>query len=175
MLKNEDKLLREFFYKPMSHFGVRELSRQTKLDTKTVMKYLRDFTERKILLRKCKKGSFPHFEANRISRTYLFNKSHLLVKKIIESGLVEFIEEKLQPKTIVLFGSVPRGVYHEESDIDLFIQTSYKTLDLSKFEKILGHKVQLFFETNLNNLSKGLLENIYNGEVLSGRLGVVGK
>lgn len=172
---NEDKLLKEFFYKPMSRFGVRELSRTTRLDTKTVMKYLRDFTDRKILIRRYKKGSFPYFEANRMSHTYLFNKSHLLVKKIIESNLVNFIETKLQPKAIVLFGSVPRGVYHRESDIDLFVQTPYKRLDLSKFEKNLGHKIQLFFETNLNSLSKGLLENIYNGEVLSGRLEVVRK
>ena len=175
MFANEDKLLREFFYKPMSHFGVRELSRTTRLDTKTVMKYLRDFTERKILLKQCKKWSFPYFEANRLSHTYLFNKSHLLVKRIIESGLVDFLENKLQPTSIVLFGSVPRGVYHAESDIDLFIQTSYVRLDLSKFEKFLGHKIQILFEENLNSLSKGLLENIYNGEVLSGRLEVVKK
>ena len=39
-------------------------------------------------------------------------------------------------------------------------------------DKKIGYKVKLFFEKDLNKLSEGLLENIYNGLTLSGKLEV---
>jgi len=170
---NEEKVLSLFFYRPMSQFGVRELSRETNLDTKTVMKYLNEFVNRKIVIKQHKKGSFPYFEANRLSLTYRFTKGHILLTKIVESGLIQFIEEKCKPKVIVLFGSVAKGTYHEKSDIDLFVQAEDKRIDLSNFERKLGHEISLFFEADFKNLTRGLLANIYNGEVLSGRLEVL--
>ena len=170
MLRYEDKLLSLFYYQPMTHFGVRDLSRQAGLDSKTVMVYLKELVRRKLILRRQKKGSFPYFEANRLSFLYHFEKSHVLIKRILESELVVFLEDQFSPKTIVLFGSVRKGTYHKESDIDIFIQAPYKQLDLSLFKKVLGHSVRLLCEKNIKNLSSGLLENIYNGEVLSGKL-----
>ena len=73
----------------------------------------------------------------------------------------------------MLFGSVQKGTYHQESDVDIFVQTKYKNIDIYSFNKKLGHPIQLFFEENLSALSAGLLENIYNGLVLSGKLEVV--
>ncbi len=174
-MTSEQNLLQPFFFKPMAKFGVRELSRITKADTKTVMKYLQDFTKRKIIVKTTEKGKFPHYEANRLSSIYRYEKSELMVRKIITSGLIEFIEKKIQPKAIVLFGSVQKGTYHQESDVDLFVQTDYQQLDLSKFNRRISQKVQLFFEKDLRKLSKGLLENIYNGLVLSGKLEVITK
>ena len=168
-----EPLLKQFFYKPMSRFGVRGLARETKLDTKTVMKYLKELSDRKIIIKLLSKNSFPYYEANRLSLSYRFEKSHVLIKKIIESGLIEFIENKINPKAIVLFGSAAKGTYHEKSDVDIFVQAKYKKLELSKFKYLVRHKISLFFEDDAKNLSKGLLENIYNGEVLSGKLEVV--
>lgn len=167
----ENKLLWLFFNKPMYKFHVRELGRITKLDTKTVMKYLKNFIKRKLVLRKKDKG-FPYYEANRLSRLYRYEKSQTAVKKIFWSGLLEFLEMKLKPKVIVLFGSISKGTYHKKSDIDIFVQAKEKRLDLNKFEKKIGYDIKLFFEKNLNNLSKGLLNNIIQGQILSGNLDV---
>lgn len=168
-----NKIARPFFIHPMAQFGVRELSRITKTDTKTVMKYVQQLVRRKIVLRKQEKGKFPYYEANRTSLLYRHEKSELVIKKIIESGLIEFLEKQLSPKVIVLFGSVRKGTYHSESDVDLFVQTSYKRIDLSSFTKKMGHPIQLLCEENLHSLSKGLLTNIYNGLVLAGKLEVL--
>ena len=157
----------------MKKFGIRELSRITKTDTKTVMKYLKTLIKKKIVIKNKEKNRYPYYEANRLSYIYRHEKSEILIKKILESGLIECLEEKISPKTIVLFGSVQKGTYHKESDIDLFILADYKKLDLSKFNKKIGHQVNLFFEKDLNQLSKGLLENIYNGLTLSGKLEVL--
>lgn len=163
----------QFFLNPMNRYGVRELARITKSDTKTVMKYLQELIRRKIVVKKKEKGSYPYYEADRFSYIYRHEKSEVLVKKILESGVIDFLEKDISPKVIVLFGSVQKGTYHKESDVDLFIQAEYKQLDLSKFNKKIGHHVQIFFEKDLKKLSKGLLENIYNGLVLEGRLEVI--
>lgn len=170
MATAQDSLLNLFFYQPMTRFGVRNLGRESKLDTKTVMKYLDGFRREGLIVRHKPKGSYPYFEANRLSVRYRFEKSHVLIKKIISSGLVEYLEKHLNPKTIVLFGSVKKGTYHEKSDVDIFIQAPSKRVDLSRFETRLGHKISLFFDENPKKLTPGLLQNIYNGEVLSGNL-----
>lgn len=173
MAANETLLFEYIFLKPMTELRVRELSRQSKLDTKTVMKYLNEFAKRKLIIKKQEKHKYPYYEPNRLSLIYKHEKSELLIRKIIESSLIEYLGDALSPEAIVLFGSVQKGTYHEESDIDLFMQTNYKKLDLLKFEKKLGHKINLLFEKNLKKLSEGLLTNIYNGLVLYGQLEVV--
>lgn len=166
----EMSILELFFRDPMGQFHVRELGRNTGLNTKTIMKYLKGFVKKKIILRKVHKKGFPFYEANRHSALYRYEKSQAVIKKIYESGLIEYLERNLNPKAIVLFGSIRKGTYHEKSDVDLFIQSERVRLDLSRFENKLGHKTQLLFEKNTNTLSKGLLQAIYNGIVISGAL-----
>ena len=159
-----------FFHHPMTQYGVRELSKQTKTDTKTVMKYLHKLVKKKIILRKHETGKFPYYEANRTSYLYHHEKSELIIKKIYQSGVIEYLEHQFSPKVIVLFGSIRKGTYHHQSDVDIFIQAPYKQIDSSKFSKKIGYPIELFCEADLNNLSKGLLTNIYNGLVLAGKL-----
>ena len=166
-------ILKPFFLRPMQKYGVRELSRITKLDTKTVMKYLQAFTRRKIIVKKQEKGKFPYYEADRTSYAYRHEKREFLFQKIIKSGLIDYLEKRLHPKTLVLFGSVAKGTYHQESDIDLFVQTDYKRIDLTVFNRRIGHPIQLLFEPKMQNLSKGLRENIYNGLVIMGQVEAV--
>jgi len=160
----------QFFSHPMNRYGVRELARLTNIDTKTVMKYLKELVNTKIILKKENKGAYAYYEANRLSYIYRYEKSDVLIKKIMHNGLIDYLENKLHPKVIVLFGSVKKGTYHSGSDVDIFIQAEYKKLNLHKFNKEIGHRIQLFYEQDLHKLNQGLLENIYNGLVLAGKL-----
>jgi len=169
-MQDTTKLIQLFFHKPMTRFGVRELSRQTHLDTKTVMKYLKNFTEQKLITKHTPLGKFPHYEANRLSLIYRIEKSHILVRKILESGLVEYLEKQCHPQSLVLFGSVKKGTYHEKSDVDIFVQAPYKLLDLTRFETHIEHPISLIFEPDIKMLSSGLRQNIYNGLILAGGL-----
>ena len=169
----KDAIMLQFFLEPMRKFGVRELSRQLKLDTKTIMNCLKTLRKEKIIVKRAKKGAFPYYEANRLSPIYRFEKSHFLIQKIIRSNLIQFLEQRLNSKAIVLFGSVAKGTYHKKSDIDLFVQAPYKRINLSGFERKLGHEIRMLFEVNMKNMTPGLLENIYNGERLSGKIQVL--
>ncbi len=163
--------IEEHFYNyPVRKFGVRELSRIANRDTKTVMKQLSTLTQHQIIKKNNIKGTYPSYEANRLSYLYRYKKSEYIVEKIMLSGLLECLGKKLHPKVIILFGSIQKGTYHQESDIDLFVQADYQQLNLNKFNKRIGHKIHLLFEKHIRNLSKGLLNNICNGRILRGTL-----
>jgi len=92
------------------------------------------------------------------------------LKQIYESGLADFIEEKISPKSIVLFGSYSRGEDDEQSDIDLFVECKKEELNLERFEKKLNRKIEVHFSNNFGLYSKELKNNIINGIVLKGFL-----
>ena len=163
----------QFFLNPMTKYGVRELARITRLDAKTVMKYLQNLVKERIVIKRKEKGKYPYYEANRLSRLYRHEKSEVLIRKILASGLIDFLEKELSPKAIILFGSAQKGTYHKDSDVDLFVQAERRQLNLQRFNAKIGHKVQLLFEKDLKDLNRGLLENIYNGLVLAGKLEVL--
>lgn len=167
-MEKEERVLQEFFYNPMKRFGVRELSRITHLDTKTVMKYLRILASQKIIVKK--KEEFAYYEANRLSPSFRLRKSNFLTNKIAASGLIDYLEDKLKPKALILFGSVQKGTYLEQSDVDIFVQGKELKINLGRFEKSIGHEINLLFEEDLNRLSEGLRNNINSGNRLLGRL-----
>ena len=74
------------------------------------------------------------------------------------------------PDTIVLFGSASKGEDIQTSDVDIYVQSSEKKINLETYEKHLNRKINLFFEENFLKLSKELKNNIINGIKLSGYL-----
>ena len=77
--------------------------------------------------------------------------------------------KKLGVKKIGLFGSFVKGKQHKKSDVDILIETySNKKVNLSNFEKKLGHKISLFSETKITKLPDELFNNVVNGIKLWG-------
>ena len=113
---------------------------------------------------------FPIYFANIDEKKYKNYKITYNIQSIIEIELIKKIQDKLMPKSIVLFGSYCRGEDIENSDIDLFIECKKDKINLEKFEKKLNRKIQLHFNENFNNFPKELKNNITNGFTLSGFL-----
>ena len=98
-------------------------------------------------------------------------KINFFIEKIVESGLIDDIAEKLNPSVIILFGSIRKGDSVKESDIVLFVESVLKKkLDLAKYEKKLGHKIQLFIEPDIKKLGNELANNVINGVKLFGSI-----
>jgi predicted nucleotidyltransferase len=103
---------------------------------------------------------------NKAKSNLLFKtkKINYYTEKLVSSGLIEELIHKLNPSCIIIFGSVRKGESVKESDIDIFVESSIKKLpNLQKYEKKLKHKIQLFIETNINNLQPNLFNNVING------------
>src|SRR3989338_11389756 len=161
MLQNYSRyrLLQEFFDFPRKDFQMRELSRRIKLAQISVINHLK-FLQKDGLVIKEKKGVYSVFRANRESEDFRILKMQNLIWRIHKSGLIPFIDEKLKPNCVVLFGSASRGDDTEISDIDLFIQAEEAQLNLEKYEKILNRRINILFEPKIGSLNKELLNNI---------------
>ena len=158
-----------FFEEPSRNFQIREVSRLKNMAVTSVKKYLEEL-QKENFIRKDKKTLYPSYIANQQNRLFGIHKQQLIIFKLYSSGLINYLEDELTPKCIILFGSAGKGEYYKKSDIDIYIQADEKKISLIKFENILKHKINLFFEEDLNKLSKELFNNIINGIKLSGYL-----
>lgn len=167
---NKEKVLEVFFDNPVAEMlQLREVSRIVNIAPKSVKMYLDILQKENLVLQKNHKGS-PVYYANRDNDYFKYLKKIDMLRRIKETGLLDYIDS-ICPETIVLFGSASRGEDTNESDIDIFVETSEKELDLTGYEKKLKRKINLFFG-EFNNLSRELKMNIINGDVLKGYLKV---
>lgn len=163
--------LKVFFNKPTMTLNLKEVSLITKIAHTSIKKNLIILKNKNLIIETIdKKGKrkYPLYKANLDSKKFIKLKKINNLSELINSGLIEFIGDKIMPKSIVLFGSYSRGEDIETSDIDLFIESKEINLDLVKFEKKMNRKVEIHFKENLLDYPKELKNNIINGIVLDG-------
>ncbi len=159
-----DKILEVIFENPEKSLNIRDISKYANVPRSTVHRYLRTLQRSNIIDKDNK------FITNNYTK---FLKSVHIIQKLFTSGLLNYLEEKLLPSAIVLFGSARKGEYAKESDIDIFIETTkHVPLELSRFEKKIKHKLQLFIESDINKIPVELLNNVINGIKLTGYIKV---
>ncbi|HLD19597.1 MAG TPA: nucleotidyltransferase domain-containing protein [Candidatus Nanoarchaeia archaeon] len=162
-----------FFSSPNKEHYLMNISRTTRLAHTSVKKNLKKLVKSGLVIESAeKKGGrkFPIYKANLSEKSFKNYKLINNLSSLLESGLIEFIEQKLAPKSIVLFGSYARGEDIESSDIDLFVECKEEELGVRAFEKKLGRKIELHFMGNFSSYPKELKNNIINGIVLMGFL-----
>src|SRR3989344_6972439 len=137
-----------FFINPSKEHYLMDISRNIGLAHTSIKKNLQDLVKLVIVITYSeKKGGrlFPIYRANLDNKVFRKYKFIYNISSVLESGLVDFVEEALTPKSIVLFGSYSRGEDAEDSDIDLFVECKKEELNLEKFEKRLRRKIELHF------------------------------
>lgn len=164
---NAYRILEIFIEFPNEDFSVRGIARKLKLNHATVLKYVNDLLKLGLINKK-EETLYPTYYANTENLKYKKYKQERIIFKINESGLINFIQKQTLASSIILFGSCAKGVFTEKSDIDIFVESEEQRLDIQKYERILNKKVNLLFESKINNLSKELRNNLINGIVLYG-------
>lgn len=173
MLKkdNRTKVLEVFFDNPLPEggFQLREISRKIDLAPKSVKLYLDELKKEDLIIKKEHRiHKYPVYYANRDNNYFRFVKRLNTIRRIKESGLLDYLDESCMPDAIVLFGSASKGEDRKDSDIDLYLQSKEKKLDLNKYENNLKRKINIFFEEDFDKLSNELKKNIINGDKLKG-------
>lgn len=162
-----------FFANPNKEHYLMDISRNIGLAHTSTKKNLKELVKSGIINEHTeRKGGrlFPIYRANADNKIFKRYKLVYNLSSVLESGLADFIDEKLMPKAIILFGSYSRGEDTEASDIDLFVECKKEELNLKSFEKKLGRKIELHFKENFALYPKELKNSIINGIVLSGFL-----
>ncbi len=170
------KVAEFFFINPTQKTYLMDISRRTKLAHTSVKSNLNKLIKSDIIVQSIEKRGnreFPTFRANLNNSKFRIQKRIFNIAKILDSHLINYIEDKLMPNCLVLFGSYSRGEDIEGSDIDIFLECKKEDINLKKFEKLLSRKIELHFNEDFTTFPKELKNNIANGFVLSGFLEVL--
>jgi len=169
-----DKILEYFIKEPEKEFHVRQLSKLLKRSPTSISKYLKEH-EHAGVLKSEKKFNHLFFRANPDSKKFRLLKLSYNLNLLEDSGVISEIVDKFnEPEAIVLFGSLAKSEDIPQSDIDLLIISPLKKdINLEKFEKKVGHKIQVFVHSKqeiekMRDKSKELLNNFINGIVIYG-------
>jgi len=119
----KENIVKLFFDEPQREFHLREIARIVKVSSSTAKKYLDYFEKEKVILSK-RERNLRIFIANTESRKFKQLKINYNILKIIDFGVLDFLEKELNFPTIILFGSQARGENGKNSDMDLFILTN---------------------------------------------------
>lgn len=158
----KDLILNVFYNNPTKSFQIREVSRVTKVPKTTTHSIINSLIKEGMIVKE-KKHVFPSFKANNKNPIFKFEKKNFALRKILKSDLIWFLADRLLPKCIIIFGSIAKGEFDKTSDIDIFIQSKDRKIDLSNYEKKLKREINLFIEEDINKLSNELFNNIING------------
>lgn len=129
-------VLKVFFEHPDKELYIMEVKRRSGMSYDRVYHYLKDLENEKILISELKgksrfyrtnsenKMTLKLFETFEIQRREVFFKKDADVKALLERFTGDVLKEiKDKILIIILFGSVARGKYSRESDIDTLIVT----------------------------------------------------
>jgi len=160
-----------FFDYPRKNFQIRELSRDSKIANPSAIEYTRRLLKEGLIIKE-KISTYYSYKANRESKIFRFYKKIDIITRLHDTGLIEHIDNSCFPKVIILFGSASMGEDTENSDIDIYVNSKAKKLNLEKYEKALKRKVNILFEEDFNKINKELKNNIINGTIMEGYLEV---
>ena len=166
---NRYRVLKVFLDFPTQEFGLREISRLAKLAPASILNYLEEFEKEELVI-KLEKNSRPVYKAERENENFIFYKKLSILYELNDSGLTEYLWQKLAPQALILYGSSAKGEATEDSDIDIFIIGKKKEINLEKFENIFKGEIHLMFEDNIKKIPKELKNNLINGIILRGYL-----
>lgn len=148
----------------------RRIARPLKVSPTAVAKALKGLVaEGLVKAEKSQTMNLVSVELNRDNPKAIEMKRVENLKMIYESGLAEYLSEKLPGCVIIFFGSYSLGEDTKNSDIDIaVIGSKEKNIDIMRFSSLLERVVFLHFYEDLKGINKNLRSNILRGITLAG-------
>ncbi len=159
------RTLEVFFTEPTNLHFIKEISRKIKIAPTSIKKNIQLLLKENLIIKKESKP-FDGYVANRNNQKFIFLKKVYNLFSLEE--IKDFVEKNISPKLFVVFGSYSLGEDIENSDIDLFMLSKTKKLDLKKFEKNLEREINLIILNDFKDLEKPLQHKVHNGILLCG-------
>lgn len=167
---NRYKILSLFFDEPNKKYQLRELERESGISLPSVRNHIKALEERGFI-EGVETGVYKGYKLADNRKVRAYKRNDLLIK-LEEAGLVDEIEEKCRPNCIVLFGSAVEGRDDERGDVDIFVQSKEKKMELGKYGEKLNRNINLLFESTISKLNEELVNSLANGITLRGFLKV---
>lgn len=166
-----DKINEILFEKPSYKFHLREIARLAGVHPNSAKSAAVKLKKEGIAIVE-KKKHITEISADMKNQGFAKKKRVFNFKKIYDSGIIEYLSEKLAPESISVIGSYSKGEDIESSDIDIVVLGSLKkpeNIDISEFEKMLKRKIHLL-TASYKEISDEFFTNLINGMLLYGYL-----
>jgi predicted nucleotidyltransferase len=154
-----------FFEDNYKSVNVREYAKLQKISPPTASTLLSLYANEGLLKKKPERNLLL-FSANR--ENSVFVDMQRIYFKIRLREFTEFISDEFSYTQVILFGSLSNGEATANSDIDIYVDSDEKRIDLSRFEKQLNRKIEMHFSSSIEN--QFLLKNIRKGVILYGEM-----
>lgn len=169
------KVMRWFFSFPERKIGLSDLVSEVGISKTTANRIILKLEKEGFLVKEVI-GKAWRVNCN---QSHVYNKTKKIaynLEMVYESEIVEEIDKKYHPKSVILFGGYRKGDDNEKSDIDIAVEVVSNTkmkieefwiVEKFGFRKNVKVNVHVF---SRKNVDKHLFSNIVNGIVLEGFL-----
>jgi len=158
---------------PFKEWHFEEIVREAQVTKLVANKWLKKYVNENLLKHTKEKGKFPFFSVGANNPFYYSLKRVYALEQIHKSGLIPKLLSLKNAKTIILFGSIIRGDWYKNSDIDIFIFGDVLNFDKTDYEIKLGKKIELHTfqnEKEIERIKTGLIKNVINGYIIKGNM-----
>jgi len=170
----EEKVLRLILENsPVKEWHFEEIVREAKVTKAVANKWLKKYVKEGLLKKIKEKQKFPFFTAGMNNPVYYSQKRIYALQQLHFSGLITNLLSQKNAKTIILFGSIIKGDWYKDSDIDIFVLGNISDFDKNFYRIKLGRQIELHIFQNrdeIQELKTGLIKNIVNGYVIKGQI-----
>lgn len=158
---------------PLKEWHFEEVVKSANVTKLVANKWLKKYVSEGLLNYVKEKGRFPYYTVGNNNSVYYSVKRIYALDQLHKCGLISKLLSLNQPRTIILFGSIIKGDWYKNSDIDIFIFGNISDFDKKVYEIKLKKNIELHIFKNkdeINEVKTGLINNIVNGYVLKGKI-----
>ncbi|MCK4521774.1 MAG: nucleotidyltransferase domain-containing protein [Nanoarchaeota archaeon] len=158
---------------PLKHWHFEELVKESNMTRAALNKWIKRFRKEGLIKRVKEKGKFPYFSCGIDNPVYKSRKKHYALNHLYQSGLINHLMSLKKVKTAIIFGSIARGDWYKDSDIDIFIYGETRGMDKYKYELKLRRDIELHIfksKQEIKKIKTGLIKNIVNGYIVKGSI-----
>jgi len=158
---------------PLKEWHFEEMVREAKVSKLVANKWLKKYVSEKLLKYVKEKGKFPYFTVGSNNPIYYSLKRVYALEQLHKSGLIPNLLSIKSAKTIILFGSIAKGDWYKDSDIDIFVFGDISDFDKKLYELKLQRDIEFHIFQNkkeIGQVSTGLIGNIINGYIIKGEI-----
>ena len=158
---------------PLKEWHFEEIVREAKVTRAVANKWLKKYVSEGILKYIREKGKFPYYTAGTNNPVYHSLKRVYALQQLHKSGLIPKLLSLKTAKAVILFGSIVKGDWYRDSDIDIFIFGYVSDFDKNIYERKLHKHIELHVFQNrkeIEEVKTGLIKNIMNGYIIKGQI-----
>lgn len=158
---------------PLKEWHFEEVVREAKVTKAVANKWLKKYVEEGLLKKVKELGRFPYFTVGITNPVYHSWKRQYALEQLYKTGLIQELLSQKNAKVITIFGSMIRGDWYKDSDIDIFVYGDIKDFDKNIYELKLGKKIEMHIfkgEEEIREVKTGLIKNVINGYLVKGHI-----